>query len=110
MEDFARDLVAKAHLQLESPLAMPVLASLGALLFSMVALYACAVVGRRKAVEAGGSMLNEQGLRRSTRAHKPPADRFSPSKQLGGSPTVAKTPKAQVSEKLLAPVPLPALP
>lgn len=110
MEAFARDLVAKAHLQLDSPLAMPVLASLGALLFSMVALYACAVVGRRKAVEAGGSMLNEQGLRRSTRAHKPPADRFSPSKQLGGSPTVAKTPKAQVGEKLLAPVPLSALP
>lgn len=62
-----QDLVAKLQLQLQNPLAVPILGSLAALLFSIVALYSCAVAGQKKKKPAGGTIITEQGLRRSTR-------------------------------------------
>ncbi|EFN59466.1 hypothetical protein CHLNCDRAFT_138057 [Chlorella variabilis] len=86
-----RDLVAKLQLQLQNPLAVPILGSLAALLFSIVALYSCAVAGQKKKKPAGGTIITEQGLRRSTRAHKPPPRAYTPEKP---SPAPVKTPRA----------------
>lgn len=60
--------VAKLQQQLQSPLFVPVVGSLAALLFTIVALYSLAAAQKKakKSVQ-GGTIITEQGLRRSTR-------------------------------------------